>query len=197
MMNTIRHILYIVGCSLIIINWSSEETSEEGRVKQRVNFSGIITTQAGKQLKVENIAIGRTYKQIKFYELPEQQTDLVLSKNPVDGIISQIDLSEIKEMRIPHPDQIWTYQQKPGSRPVEYIEIEVISNDTKRTKHNYLIDMKRDITCDEMNDAGPIEKKAPFNALKSLIITGYEDRDLSKARTKKCPPCELPASRQS
>ena len=52
----------------------------------------------------------------------------------------------------------------------DYLEIEVISNDSRRTKNTYIIDRIKRLQCDEINEAGPIQKELSFLAVKSLLI---------------------------
>lgn len=163
------------------VNWSTEETTIESRRKQEVNFYGNVITQQGKTYKVENISIARLYKQISLYEAPSKtDKDHILSSDPKRGIITKIDLVEIYNIHVPHPKTIWTYQRKNGYRKAEYVEIIITSNDQQKTKNSYLIDLQRKVICDEVNDAGPIEKDIPFTALKNLTIEGYKYRDLKK-----------------
>lgn len=184
-MNKICCILSLLIASSVLINWGEEETTMQGRAKQRVNFYGTVTTQQGKTYKVDNIAIGRTYKKIQMYEIPAPSQNYMLTANPNKGVISELDLKEIKEMHIPNKSIVWKYQKPKGTRTVDYVEIEIISNDANRTKNSYLIDTRRKITCDQMNEAGPIEMEIPFNALQSLKIEGYKERETKKKTPQK------------
>lgn len=161
----------------ILVNWAAQETTIAGNKKQRVNFFGTLKTQECTTYEVENISIGRIYKQIPLYEAPcNTATDHMLKKDPRKGIISRIDLSETAEIRVPHPDVILSYQKK-GFRRTEYIEIVVISNDQHKTKCSYLVDLRRKVYCDRVNKAGPIELEVPFQSIERLIIKGYRYRE--------------------
>ncbi len=107
-----------LACTLIVIcaNWSGQETSVDGPTKQAVNFKGTIVPQQGDPISVENISIGRMYKQIPVYQAPENQQTTKPSTNrlltdPKEGIITRIDLSEINQIIVEDPDTLWSYQK--------------------------------------------------------------------------------------
>ena len=130
-------IILSIASIVLLANWGSSEQSTDGPLKNKLNFAGKLTTQQDESYPVENISLGRIFKQIPMYELPKKlnQKTKQLSVNPQkDLVITKIDLSEVSELRIPHPDTIWFYQKKKGHRKNEYIEMVVISNDTKKNK---------------------------------------------------------------
>lgn len=181
---------------LLCTNWSNQETTVDGYNKQAVNFKGVIITQRDETIKVENISIGRMYKQIPVYDVPKNNTQATaqptanrLSTDPKDGIVTRIDLSEIAQIMVPDPDTLWIYQKNKHARKIEYITINVISNDTQQTKHTYLIDIDRKLVCDEINEAGPITKDIPLPAIKSLTISCFGPREAQEPKkpTKTCP----------
>lgn len=96
--------------------------------------------------------------------------------------VTRIDLAEIDELRVPHPDTLWIYQKDPKSRKREFIEIETISKDKKKTKNNYLISSNKKVYCDGVNKAGPEEMDVPLQAIASLKIVEYTYRDANKPK---------------
>ncbi len=188
------------GTPIFGSGWGSDETNIHGDKKQAINFYGVLTTQQDKQYTVDNIAIGRETKHIRMYEMPdmehthpEKKSDddtnneviIMLEQDPKDGIVTKIDLSEVAEITVPHPDTVFRYQKRTGSRKVDYIEVVVVSNDTVKTKNSYLLDLGRKLTCDQRNEAGPIEQEVPFKAIESLVIKGYSYRDERKEKKDK------------
>lgn len=190
------HVSLVTATFFLCTNWSSQETSVDGRTKHAVNFKGTITPQHGNPFTAENISIGRMYKQIPVYEAPtlqnlevNQKTN-ILDSNPKDGIITYIDLSEISQIMVSDPDTLWSFQKKQHNRKIDYIVITVISNDEQKTQHNYLIEVDRKITCDEINAAGPIEKDIPWPAIKSITIHCFTPRETAQEKGKLCTPSQ-------
>jgi hypothetical protein len=184
----------------MLANWGSSETSTEGGKKQAVNFSGTLTTQQGETYKIDNIAIGRRYEQIPLYKdttkqirsepisgdtTDADQNKFTLKEDPQEGIIAKIDLSETAAIQVNNPDALYTYQKRKGSRKTDYLEVVVISNGTSRTKNNYLVDTRRKITCDQLDEAGPIELEVPFATIKQLTIEDCRSREAEKKCGKK------------
>jgi len=184
-MKKIESILLASTMLCLLPQWTTQETTVAGNKKQRVNFFGTLETQEGNKYKVENISVGMLYKQIPLYESPtEPSENYALKKDPRKGIISRIDLSETETIQVPHPDIVWSYQKK-GFHKTEYIEITVISKDQQKTKCNYLIDVRRKIFCDKINQAGPIELEVPFQSLKRLTLDGYRYRESECKKEKR------------
>ncbi len=199
-------IAYILT-ACVVINWTAQEPTIEGKRKHKVNFYGMLTTHQDKIYKVDNISIARLYKQIPLYEVPADKdsvakaydpekkvTTNILKNDPRKGIITRIDLAETGKIMTPSPNTLWTYKKKKGYREKEYIEIVIVSNDKQKTKNNYLIDLKRKIHCDEINEAGPIEKEVPFDAIKSLTIEGYKHREIDKKKEPEKKPAKSVAA---
>ncbi|HSW73584.1 MAG TPA: hypothetical protein VLG71_00345 [Candidatus Limnocylindria bacterium] len=189
-----KHLLALSMASIFfLVNMTSEETTIEGHKRQKVNFYGTLTTQQDEVIKVNNIAIAGKYKQILVYEYASakdtsQESKHVLSQDPKEGIITKIDLSETAEIQVPAPHVLWTHQKRKGQRKIEYIEIIVVSGDTQKTKNHYFIETSRKITCEQTNEAGPIEKEVPFQSLKNLVIEGYCYRGEEKDKPAACGP---------
>jgi len=177
----------LIAC-VALINWSSPETSGDSPRKQKINFYGTlyICTNA-KSYEVENISISNICKLISVYETPckkeIQENKLQLPQDPRKGIVTRLDLSEIAEINVPMPTNVYTFQK--NSHIINFIEIEVVSNNPEHTKRQYLIETTRKIMCDEINTAGPIEKEVPMQAFTRLVIKGYQDRDLVERERKR------------
>ncbi len=193
-MKTMHNITLGLVSIFILANYTTQESTVEGRKKHKVNFYGTLAPRSGKKFECDNISIAGVYKQIKVYAPPGEQDDQVkhtLKVNP-NSITTKIDLVETSQIRVPHPETIWTYQRKKGARQIKYVEIKI-------NGHSYLIETSRKIICDEISKAGPIEKEILFTALKSLTIKGYRHRDpdMKKAKDKKvdCSACPCPSKK--
>ncbi|MCK5632138.1 hypothetical protein KAH94_00135 [bacterium] len=109
----------------------------------------------------------------------------VLQSDPVKTFIkANIDLVEVGEIRIPNPNEIWTYKKEKSYRESKYLEIIFVSKDAKKTQNHYLIENRKKIYCDRVSSAGPEEQEVPLEALKSLKVTGYTDRKADDAKRK-------------
>ena len=201
---------------ILCVNFGGPETSIGGGRKNKVNFYGILITQQNQTLDIDNISIGYMYKDIPVYDAPSASTPrnkfiskkennninkddkktekYLLDEDPHKGIITKIDFAEISEIRVVNPNLLWLYTRKKGYHPVEYIEIEVISNDTKKTKSRYIIETSRKLICDQINEAGPIEKDVPLQAIKLLSINGYHFAEENKQEKKKTREKATPAT---
>jgi len=170
--------LIITACLILVLaNWTAQDTTISGDKKQRVNFYGILETHEGNTYKVENISIGMKYKQIHFFEAPnETPKDLILTKDPRKGFISKIDLSEVLGIQVPRPNLKLVF--KKGNTKKEYVEVVITFKDKDKTQRRYLIEPRTKIECDETTQAGPIEMESlSFVALKRLTIKGYSYRE--------------------
>lgn len=182
-MNKNRLVSIIAPLSVLLLGWGTPESSKEEAMRPSVNFSGTIETHQDEKLVVENITINRRFRQIALYDTPVKHNNPV--KNEKTGLmeikmdqdpktyytVTKIDLEETSEFRV-NPEPIWYYQESPKSRKSSFVEIIVISNDSKKTKNSYLISENDKIFCDGINEAGPLEKVIPIVAVKKLIITG-------------------------
>ncbi len=176
-MNRLVHYTLCLMSIVTLANFSSE-SSVEGRQKNKINFCGTLTDIQGNTFNVENISISGSYDRIPVYQKP---------KNPdtkPDVNTTRLDLKEVAVIKLPSAEPVIS---KFKNR--EYIDIIVVSNDKKRTESNYIIELNRKIMCDEVNDAGPIEKEISFQALGKLEINGYSYRD-PEAGNKKTGTCK-------
>jgi len=174
--------LFLPLIFLILGSWSNDQTTVDvsGLKKNRINFYGSLHTRNGEINSVDNVSIGRLYKQIIVYAPPASNKQK-LPEDPKKGIITKLDLKEIQEIRVPQPYTIFHFQSNNGSRKTDYITIEV-----KQGSHinSYLIDTHRKLMCDQISPSGPIEKEVPFHALDRIILTGYKQRDETKQENK-------------
>jgi len=171
--------LKLISISLIFLlcNWS-QDSNVSGDRKQKVNFFGEIETKNDTKYKIDNISVGRIYKQIPLFEIQKNpQGNTAITTDPRKGIITRYDLAEIATIEVPYPDQILTFQKKAGGPKTEYIELSIALNDKTHTKTSCLIDLRRKLYCDKISDAGPIEMEVPFTSLKRLTIKGYRYKD--------------------
>lgn len=177
------HLLALSALSTgFLIGWSGQENTSLTK-KNRVNFYGTLETHAGNTLKIDNISVAHIYKQVKLYEVPNSfdktHKRVMLASNPKEGIVTMVDLKESCSIEA-DPNFVFVYKKKKGSREIEFVKITVTSKDKTRTKHEYLIEVNRKLICDEVNDAGPIEKEVPFNAIKKLTLDGWKFREDQK-----------------
>ncbi len=187
-----------------LINWRAPEPTVEGDLKNKVNFSGILITHQGEKYNIDNISVAGKYKQITMYDKPSKypkavykaeskRREIQLDINPItDLAATKIDLSEIKELQVPEPNTTWTYQKKKKHRILKFTEVIIISNSD--TKRHYLLERKTKIYCDEIDEAGPLEKIIPLPAIDRLIIEGYTFRNsvVGGTATKKPKPIKMP-----
>lgn len=182
--------IFLVQSIGLFASFSSPEANTTVNVKQKVNFSGTLLTHQGTKFNVDNISINNKIRKITVVDKPDKKKlaqpiknekthkqEIVLTEDPLKEYVEiGLDLSETKEIHA-IADPLYTYKQDSKHHSIEFIEIEVISNDKKKTKHSYLIDNNAHIFCDQINDAGPIEMKTPIAAVDKLSIDGYSYRD--------------------
>lgn len=165
----IRTIMCLVSV-FAFANFSSE-TSVDGRQKNKINFYGTLTDIQGNTSNVDNISIGGSYERIPVYQKPKD------ADTKPDINTTRLDLKEVAVIKLTGGEAVIS---KFKNR--EYIDITVVSNDTQRTEKNYIIELTRKLLCDEINEAGPIEKEISFQALGTLNINGYSYRDQNKEK---------------
>lgn len=184
----------------LLANWGSEQTTVDGRKKNKINIRGTLETHGldeqgnPKLYKVNNIAIGKLYERIPVYAKPSPSdfdpVTRMLNVDPASKFLkAYIDLVtdegrwETAEIRVDQPDVTWKYKKKEYSSEVEYVGITFVSNDEEKTEESYIIDLSKKITCDEINAAGPKEMEVPIQTLKRLTIEGYTHRDSERNET--------------
>ncbi len=167
MNRTIR--ITIASCSfLLLANFSGQDSTTSGGVKPAVNFYGTVTDTSDKTFKAANITLERMYKQIPAYQLtPKNATE---SYDPTINM-TRLDLSEINKIAFPENQKPQKYSNR------EYLIVKVYSRDTKQTENEYLLEADKKLICDEINDAGPIEKEIKFRAVREIVIDGYKQSD--------------------
>ncbi len=198
---------FCIVCGIIVGNWGQSEATIDGDKKQQVNFYGsLLTHQAKDTINVDNISIGGKYKQIPMVEKPTIAQDIQQEKTDNNGkitrkemkldvdpktelVTTKIDLSEVSALQIPNPQTIWSYQKENGHRKVEFLEVIVFSNNQQKTQARYLLEARTKIYCDEINDAGPIEKEVPLAAVNMLKIDGYKFRTIQADGAKNKTDC--------
>lgn len=200
MRTNFSYVCMLLCASLLLINWG-EQSSIQGSGKNKVNFYGTLLTRDNKKIELDNISVAHLYERILAYEVPSQKkiyekkeskydhdglnrhlVKYEVEQDPRRGIVTKLDLAKIAEIKVPQPDVRWVWARRKGYHSVPFIEIEVTYNDSQKTKHNYLIEDSRKIIGDEKNEAGPLEKDIPLNAVQQLIISGYNYRDVEKSK---------------
>jgi hypothetical protein len=199
MMKRLFEVIGLGTLVLLLANWATPEA-------QKTSFFGVVTTQQGNIVKLTKIRIGKDaasahVKHISVYELPKDHTqpapitgtelkEIVLTIDPETGLYKKlIDLNEIKDVSIPNPDIVWTFQKEKQYRKLEYIEI-VIGK--PGASDRYLIDRKTKLFGDAIQDKpevsskekssdpgkafpekGPQETEFPLPAIKNVHVEGY------------------------
>jgi hypothetical protein len=164
-MNRTAQGIFCLVSFVMLANFSSQN-SVDGHQKNKINFCGTLTDIQGNTLDIDNISIAGSYDRIPVYQKPTNPD------TKPDINTTRIDLQEVAAIKLPSPEPVIS---KFKNR--EYIDIVIVSNDAQRTEKQYIIDLNRKILCDELNDAGPIEKEISFQALGNLEINGYTYRD--------------------
>lgn len=161
----------LIITSLLLLHFGSNDESLAGRDKPKINFYGKLTDSSGKTYSVANITISGMYKQIPLYQKPVDK-----NHEPTDNI-TRVDFAEIYSIKVPYPETLLMYKNR------EYIELEIISADLKRTKSNYIIEASKRLVCDQINTAGPIEKDLSFKAVDTLIFEGHKSLPTPENKT--------------
>lgn len=152
--------------SLLGLAQFTAQRSADGKEKPKVNFYGTLVDQSGNTYAIENITISGMYSQIPVYVKPRRA-----GSNP-DLNKRFIDLEETAEIRVPYEGdspRLYRYKDR------EFIEIEVVSNDTRRTTKNYIVERTRKLFADEQNQAGPLEMQLGIEAIDVLTIQGHKE----------------------
>lgn len=210
-MNKSLYTLLGITTIIVLSGWGTPESNVAGNKKQAVNFFATLETWAnpGTELKIENLSIDNLYKQIPLYLKPALATpstdtttaidcskccpgkvgltqkykEFILTGDPRNTLIEKkMDLAEVSEITIPHPDEMWTYQKEKGYIKAEYIEIVISSKNNQKTKTSYLLEKRKRIYADRISEAGPEEQEIPLEAVKSLKIEGYNNRKLEETK---------------
>ena len=170
--------LGIISAFLLCTQFSSQKSSTDGREKPSTNVYGLLTDSTNHSYYVENITIGGRFNQIAVYQKPSTNNPDV---NP-DINTTRIDLCEVSEIKIECP-RVVQFNKR------EYIEIVIISNDMRKTKNYYIIEKLKKLFCDEINEAGPIEKELSFLAVQRIQIQGCKNQEDEPRRSYKSCPC--------
>lgn len=162
-------IAYLPLISLLCLNLSSPDLTVAGGEKPTINFSGKLQDTNGDSYVVENITISGMYKQIPMYKKPNKVTTKPTAN------ITRIDLSEISLITVPEKT-VHTFDGR------DYIELEITYKDPKKTKERFIIEMHKRIWCDQVNQAGPLEKDLAFDAVESVLLEGYKMAEFAKTK---------------
>lgn len=167
--------LFIITMSVLLLcaQFTSQKTSTDGREKPSLNVYGILTDTTNHTCNIENITIAGRFNDIAVYQKP-----LSPDVNP-DINTTKINLCDISEI-IVGPAKVEQFNKR------DYIEITIISNDKRKTKNVYIIEKLKKLFCDEVNEAGPIEKELSLLAIKRLQINGCKKQEDQKCTPRQC-----------
>lgn len=157
---------------LVCLNMSSPDISVAGGDKPAINFKGTVQDTDGNTYEAENITISGVFKQIPMYKKPNKVTTKPTAN------ITRMDLSEVSMIMVPD-------KKEESFDGRNYIELEITYKDQKRTKERFIIEAHKRIWCDQVNQAGPIEKDLAFTAIESVTIDGYKMAELAQDKQKK------------
>ncbi len=182
-MKTVFTYLPILTLIMLFISIDATVGGNGSRSAKKMNFYGTLTTHAGNTFSIDHITIEGRNTKIKVYEKPaatdKTNHEIHLSYNPeTESVVSNVEFSEIKTISVPRPKQRWIFQKGSRNRKHKFLEIEIVSN--SGTTRNYLTKKSTSIRCNEIDDAGPIEKEVPMAAIKTLTIEGYEITENNK-----------------
>jgi hypothetical protein len=176
-MEKIKRITLISVAFLLCVNFSMDQKNESvsgGAAKPSVDFHGTIRDNTGSKFEAANITLSGLYKQIPVYQIPKKIQNQ--EYNPTINTV-RLDLAEIHKIAVPHPTDIHTFNNR------KYIEIEVYSKDAPTKAYNYLIENRKKVLCDQVNNAGPIERELQFAAIQEIIFEGFARQEAQEEKT--------------
>lgn len=174
----------IITAFLLCSQFTSQKTSVDGREKPSLNVYGLLTDTTNHSIRVENITIAGRFNDIAVYQKPPPNSNV----NP-DTNTTRLDLCTISEIRVDSQTIVEINKR-------DYIEITVISNDKRKTLNRYIIERLKKLFCDEVNEAGPIEKELSFIAIKRLQIQGCKKQEEEPLR-RTCKAYQGPIDQQT
>jgi len=186
---------FVVLCNLLFTNWCTPL----GRYEKNNNLSfyGTLVTHQGQTYKMEEIRLDDQYKKIIMFDTPKigvkerinpttKKKEYILITSP-ESNHSEINLENIKEMRVPRPSILWVYQPKKKYRKHTYIEVIVLFKDkTRNVKKSFLMKKKTKLHAKDIRTASPIKKEISLAAINILTIEGYmvkNNRDIQQPST--------------
>ncbi len=178
----------------IITSWNGSMVETNTKDKRPdMNFYGHLEDHTLKETKIEDILIGGKYEQIPVYQLLDDKTKDLVTKNTQADLDTKskeviknldprqnkvlIDLQEVSSIELKYPDRPVEHEININNK--KYIEI-IVGNITG-TKNDYMIESNREVTCKKI-DKGPQEDQKPvfeerkLNMIhvRKLIISGYK-----------------------
>jgi hypothetical protein len=167
-MKRIEKVALAATAFLLCVNWSMDQDNASvsgGSIKPMVNFKGTVQDNTGKKFEADHITISGLYKQVPVYPKPTNMKDD--EYNPTINTV-RLDLAEVSKISVPNPNDMHLFNNR------KYVEIEVYSKDAPQSKNSYLIENSKKVLCDQVNQAGPIERELAFPAIQEIAITHYE-----------------------
>jgi hypothetical protein len=169
------------------------ETNTSKDKRPDMNFYGYLEDHSLKEIKIEDILIGGKYEQIPVYQLLDNKTKDLISKNTQTELDNKskdaiknldprqnkalIDLQEVSSIELKYPERPVEHEININNK--KYIEITV--GNITGTTNDYMIESNREVTCKKI-DKGPQENQKPvfeerkLNIIhvRKLIISGYK-----------------------
>jgi len=152
----------ILGALFLCAQYSTQESIDVDE-KPPVNFYGTVIDYTNVTESVNYITISGRYNEIPFYRKPKDS-----NKNPMRNK-TDLNLKDIDEIRVvpkPQGSSLLKFDKR------NYIEVEVITNDPRKTKHNYIVEEGREVICWLVHGKG--KREIGFHDLKQLKIDGYK-----------------------
>lgn len=173
----------LAACSfLLLANFSSQDSTSSNN-KPAVNFYGCVTDTSEKTFKAENITFERMYKQMPAYQEPPKTA--TAEYDPTVNL-TRLDLAEIKVIEFPQNQTPQKYNNR------YYIVMDVYSDARKTLKNSYIIEADKKLTCEQVNEAGPIEKEIKLKAVKKIVIDGFKQSAVLDSDSSKKPASNKP-----
>ena len=162
------HPLVALSLFLLCANFSEQSSdSVVGDEKPEINVYGALEDTSGNSYQnVQNITIGRMYKEIPAYKMPPNKDD-----DPADNS-TFLDLAEIQNITTPHPDVQHTFNNR------DYIEIQVTSQGGHQD--NYIVEISRRVSCDVAKGNDLVRKELKFSVVRKITIAGYRRQPKEK-----------------
>lgn len=159
--------MMLMLAALVIGMQFSSPHSKQSREKPEVNFYGSLVYPDGQEVAVENITIYSMIRDIVVYQKPaisSAQAQKSGEKIEIEQNRTRIELNKICQINTLNPHIEYNNRI--------YVEIEVIANDPHHTRNTFLIEQRKEISCDLIKTG--FVKEVSFSAIKSLKIKGQK-----------------------
>lgn len=157
--------VYSISTLLLLTGSTNQKTVDPECEWLPVNFFGSLEDSEGNKDEVENISISGEYQKIPFYIQPKESVNN--SKDPSSNY-EKIDLKDVAEISLVDKT-IHTFKKR------DYMAL-IVRFKNSDHKKAYIIERNKKIVCYRREENKPILKEVRIDALKSLAISGYKDR---------------------